>query len=1540
MKKHILALSMMLAASITGFAQYFGTPVYKAGFDNETEVAQWTSVATPGAGVTDLTNASSWSLGSSASPKFSTIDRSSTASLAVKGGTTDATVTFTSAPIDLSGKSNLRVGFYALDLKSTVGQYTFLFSVSCDNGATWTDLFSSKASNAWTGMAPVGWNAFKFSLPTACNDKSVLLRFTMAGKSTYGSGPAYIDGVFISEMPEVDLAVTAAKFADNKAISTDFRKPSYKALTKSETIKVDIKNEGSAAIDDATITLCVNDDEVASETITKSIAPGATYTHTFATKADLSEARGEFEIAVNVDADGDAIPSNNDLTFYAENTVTGIPYTPDFDGEADLDNWLAEYNEDGMAEWTDNSPRNGSFFWNIYPEDEDGYLDECDAWLVSRPVQLEAGKTYRVEFSAWTASDGDPNTLVVEYGHSKECGAGTSIWSSSDITEDNCKNVSFTFTVPANDPKPEQPYYFIFHCKSATTAGELRLSDIKFSAFSLTDAALTAITAPAAKAMRYSATQPVTVTVTNNGTTELNSKNTTVSYSVNDGAAVTEALNTKIAGGANAEFTFAAKADMSELGKTYSIKAWVTTAGDTGADNNAVSITAVSQVVALPHVPDFGNASAASDETAYWTIKDNNNDGYTFTCSYDKEQDKRIWSTGGGLYGTQTVTVNAIDEQLESRKFAAAQGAYKLSFKSRVGKPGASVPVSLTLNSYDENGALTGAATKIEGTATATGVDFTQQVHSFTIPADGIYSIAFNAALNEPADFRLYLSDIRILPASAVDLAVEEIIIPTTAISTIKEMPLGVTVRNDGENTVNTFTLTAVGPDGTVSQTFENAGLEPNASYEIYFTQPVSFTKGTAECPTLSVSIAAEGDACAANNSLAVALSERAVATVPYNPEPQAVMGEWMTFNNNRDAFRFRPDRRVGQGYLYQAPKGVEANDVLASTAIALEKDKNYAFSISYMVNEGDSTSFRISAYDAATDTEHILHSVVGATQSSTMSRITRHFTLPADGNYNICITPVGEAASLFVSASMSVSEATALPDLKVVSIQPKATEAVFSDNETVVVNIQNTGAAALQNVPVTLTVGDKVYNALHARPVDRESDPVAIIFTGVDLNAPGKYTLVATVPAVADANPADNTMELTVNSLPVVDVNFEEMLSPVSGELIGDQAVEVSVSNLGKGLARNIALECRISSAALAQEIVMQGHIDSIAEGSSTRYIFDYKVNMDAPGDYTFNFSLAIDGNTPSKASTMSVNVTSSAKPLDGGVTAISNPTDGVLTAAEKVTVTVKNYSEVTINEVPVKATVKLGDKTVATINGTVKKIAVGESVDYTFETPVDMSAQGTYTIEATTAIANDVNTANDAVTTSVKCLIRDLGVTAIISPTVVEAEGTQEVTIEITNFGEAPVANFEVSYQIGAMPQRATVAQTIQPGEKLEFTFPTKHEFVTVKDYTIKARTLLPEDFNTANDACEATIKGKPSGIDKLTVEASVSANEGIVTVKATAPVKKVEIFTVAGQTIASEDASDACTVNMDLKLVPGIYIAVVTTDNGTAAFRFIAK
>lgn len=1540
MTKHILALSMMLVASLAGSAQYFGTPVYKAGFDNETEVAQWTSETTPDAGVTDVTNASSWSLGNSASPSFSQIDRSSKASLAVKGGTAAATVTYTSAPIDLSGKSNLRVGFYALDLKSTVSQYTFLFSVSCDNGATWTNLFSSKSSTAWTGLAPVGWNAFKFALPTSCNGKSVLLRFSMAGKSAYGSGPAYIDGVFISEVPEVDLAVTGAKFADNKAISTDFRKPSYKALTNSEAIKVDIKNEGSASISDATVTLSVNDEEVASETITKSIAPGATYTHTFATKADLSEARGEFEIAVNIDADGDAISTNNDLTFYAENTVTNIPYTPDFVGEADYDNWVAYYNEDGMAEWSGNSPRNGSFFWNIFPEDEDGYLDACDAWLVSRPVQLEAGKTYRVEFAAWTASDGDPNTLVVEYGHSEECGVGTSIWTSSDITEDNSKNVSFTFTVPADDPTPEQPYYFIFHCKSVTTAGELRLSNIKFSAYSLTDAALTAITAPAANAMRYSAAEPVTVTVANNGTTELNSGNTTVSYSINDGTPVTEALTSKIAGGASTQFTFAAKADMSELGKTYCIKAWVTTAGDTGVDNNSVSVNAVSQVVTLPHVPDFGNASAAADETSYWTVKDNNNDGYTFTCSYDKELNKRIWSTGGGLYGTETVTVNAINEQLESRKFAAAQGAYKLSFKTCVGKPGASVPMNLTINSYDENGAVLGQPINIDGNATATGVYFTQQVHNFNIPAEGIYSIAFNTALNEAADFRLYLSDIRILPASAVDLAVEEIIIPTTAISTIKEMPVGVTVRNDGENTVNSFTLTAVGLDGTVSQTFENAGLEPNASYEVYFTQPVGFTQGLAERSTLSVSIATEGDACAANNALSVDLTERPVATAPYNPEPQFVMGEWMTFNNNRDAFRFRPDRRVGQGYLYQAPKGVEANDVLASTAIALEKDKNYAFSISYMVNEGDSTSFRVSAYDAATDTEHILHTVVGATQSSTMSRITRHFSLPADGNYNICITPVGEATSLFVSASMSVTEVAALPDLKIVSIQPKATEAVFSNNETVVVNIQNTGAAALQSVPVTLTVGDKVYHALHARPVDKESEAFAVVFNGVDLYAPGNYNLLANAPAVSDANPANNSMELTVISLPVVDVNFEEMTSPVSGELLGEQPVEVVVSNLGKGMARNIALECRISSEVLAEEIVLQGQIDSIAEATSTHYIFDRKINMDAPGDYAFNFTLAIDGNAPSKGSTMSVNVTSSAKPLDGGVTAITNPVDGILSAAEKVTVTVKNYSEVTINEVPVKAVVKLGDKTVATISGAVKKIAVGESVDYTFETPVDMSAQGTYTIEASTAIANDIDTSNDAVSTSVKCLIRDLGVTAIISPTIVEAEGTQDVTIEITNFGEAPVGNFEVSYQIGAMPQRATVAQTIQPGEKLEFTFPTKHEFVIVKDYTIKARTLLPEDYNTANDACEAIIQGFVAGIDKLAVEASVTIEDGILTVKAESAIKKVEIFTVAGQLIASESNADSNTVNIDLKLVSGIYVAKVTTDKGTAAFRFVAK
>jgi sulfur carrier protein ThiS len=101
-----------------------------------------------------------------------------------------------------------------------------------------------------------------------------------------------------------------------------------------------------------------------------------------------------------------------------------------------------------------------------------------------------------------------------------------------------------------------------------------------------------------------------------------------------------------------------------------------------------------------------------------------------------------------------------------------------------------------------------------------------------------------------------------------------------------------------------------------------------------------------------------------------------------------------------------------------------------------------------------------------------------------------------------------------------------------------------------------------------------------------------------------------------------------------------------------------------------------------------------------------------------------------------------------DAGVIAITKPESGALGATEAVTITVKNFGTLTITELPV--VLMLGMSTIS--RDTIRETILPDSTfEYTFKTTVNLSAVQTYTLIASTALADDVNPDNDRTTKSV---------------------------------------------------------------------------------------------------------------------------------------------------------------------------------------------
>jgi hypothetical protein len=102
-----------------------------------------------------------------------------------------------------------------------------------------------------------------------------------------------------------------------------------------------------------------------------------------------------------------------------------------------------------------------------------------------------------------------------------------------------------------------------------------------------------------------------------------------------------------------------------------------------------------------------------------------------------------------------------------------------------------------------------------------------------------------------------------------------------------------------------------------------------------------------------------------------------------------------------------------------------------------------------------------------------------------------------------------------------------------------------------------------------------------------------------------------------------------------------------------------------------------------------------------------------------------------------------------DAGITAITGLSTGCgLTSQETITISVRNFGTAAQSNIPVSYQINGGTAVTGTIAG---PVAPGATATYTFTTKANLSAAGTYSIMAKTALATDANTINDGTTISV---------------------------------------------------------------------------------------------------------------------------------------------------------------------------------------------
>jgi len=90
------------------------------------------------------------------------------------------------------------------------------------------------------------------------------------------------------------------------------------ALTNAEQIKINILNNGGAAISNFEVSYTINGGAAVTETVTASVAPAQTYEYTFNQTADLSTV-GTYTIAASINLTGDEVAANNNANMTITN---------------------------------------------------------------------------------------------------------------------------------------------------------------------------------------------------------------------------------------------------------------------------------------------------------------------------------------------------------------------------------------------------------------------------------------------------------------------------------------------------------------------------------------------------------------------------------------------------------------------------------------------------------------------------------------------------------------------------------------------------------------------------------------------------------------------------------------------------------------------------------------------------------------------------------------------------------------------------------------------------------------------------------------------------------------------------------------------------------------------------------------------------------------------------------------------------------------------------------------------------------------------
>lgn len=1504
--KHFRLLTAAALFALCPVVRGADTVFWTEGFDSQEALNKWT-VNTETAPANEESKL--WNLEAT---DYTDENPSSVTSLSVTIAPDDKMQTNLISPvIDCTGRSGLVVGFHGNEICSLYAAYglnTCLYVKGVDD-TDWFCFYNGRS----TPMSMWGWDSFRYELPASFNGKKLQIRIEFACPVEYDNTYAktlYYDDIYMAEKPAIEAVVSAAY-------------PQTVKVNAPVPLSMDVFNNGSQTISNYTVSYSIDGGTPVSQSVTEPLESGATKNIVFNQPADLSEFGKAYTLKFTADVAGDADLSNNSLEMTSTNIITEVPYTPYMPNRNSTDYWERPTSSTNEA-WTvyqDASIGRTYFSSTIYRNS-----DPQNAVLVSRPIYMEQGLIGTVAFKSWTSSSSIKGALEVYLSKDAE---DESKWIKlADYSGISSAKTDYnsTFNVAESGV-----YYLLFKAVSPTSAdrGNLYVDVYSVEEAPAYDLALREFKSPAATAPEYTEQETVTVNISNQGTSDASGAKIALRVDGKDAALEELPL---IASGASVDYTFTTKVNLTGGSTGHTLSANIVWPEDMLSTNNSLDYKVLADLAEPPYEID----TYSNDFSKYWTWEDGNKDGLTF-------QIESVYGNDRVTYNPEGTTVETTDEYLYSRELKLKGGkTYRVSPRLIVDGEDELSPNNyhIVVGLYQ----LKDGKKELVQTIAEQDINYWVTHHfKVTVENSGNYYIGFHLTKDTPSNYYFRFNELAVVEAGDIDLKGDRISLSGTKISGIHKLMAKARVYNNGIDPISKFTVKFSSPTlGEVSQEFELENPLQTGNYTtVKFDKDLDLNITDTEQLTMEVST--EGDAVSDNNFAYIQVSRQAPLDVPATVDASDDNG-WLVFDRNMDS---KPEYYSWyDGFDFSVRKEGDVEQVY-SPAMNLKGGKNYKFDLNYRGNYFPRVGGMLDVYlvNVADESRVKIAEIVAEENgySYNTEAMTAYASVAEDGIYSLLYEdrawPEADTSSYSrpdaIAGGFSVSEAETLPDMKLIALTVADNEGIYSENETVKLSYKNNGTVDLPRATFYLKAGDKVYNALVLDGV-AAGDEGEVEFTGVDLYTPGEYLLKAGTGNGADAAPADNMLTLALTSNAIVEAAVISVDGPRSGDLGRHEHVVATIQNNGKGALTDFPLSYTLTREGGEPVTVTETVAGPVADGETMQYTFTADADFSVEGTYTLTVKIDLEGDTDSENNQATTKVNSTHSDMDAGVDKIVGPTDRLMTQEEYIVISVHNYGEADLYDVPVTAKVIRDEETLASVSGIVPEIPAGESVDYTFTTPVNLEKGGDYTIEAATALENDVDKSNDAFSGTIYSFMIDCGVDAIISPEANCPAGDQTITVRIRNFGDAPVSDIPVFFKLGNNPQMGNYAGTIEPGETAEYSFASTYKFREGRDYTLTAYTELPTDMNPDNDSCELAIS-PTSGINGVYADGiSVKGAQGCILVSCDTAAQ-VTVYQPNGKAVASEAIVPG---ENTVYAGAGIYLVNVTTADNTVTVKTIVK